>query len=111
MPAMGGEQARWVIFSVTGGEDKPVKYPHMFRAAALVIINKIDLLPHLDFDLGTAAAKLKRVNPKGAGASAFGPYRGRDRRLVRLAAPAIGRRARSGIHVSPIFYRPARVRA
>jgi hydrogenase nickel incorporation protein HypB len=53
-----------VNFSVTEGEDEPVKYPHMFRAAALVIINKIDLLPHLDFDLGTAAANLKRVNPK-----------------------------------------------
>jgi hydrogenase nickel incorporation protein HypB len=59
-----GEQAKVVIFSVTEGEDKPVKYPHMFRAAALVIINKIDLLPYLDFDLASAAANLQRVNPR-----------------------------------------------
>ena len=44
-----GERAKVVIFSATEGEDKPLKYPHMFRAAGLVIINKIDLLPHLDF--------------------------------------------------------------
>jgi hydrogenase nickel incorporation protein HypB len=53
-----------VIFSVTEGEDKPIKYPHMFRAASLVIINKIDLLPHLDFNLASASANLKRVNPR-----------------------------------------------
>ena len=58
-----GEQAKVVILSVTEGEDKPLKYPHMFRAAALVIINKIDLMPYLDFDLASAAANLKRVNP------------------------------------------------
>ena len=59
-----GEQSKVVIFSVTEGEDKPIKYPHMFRAASLVIINKIDLLPHLDFNLASAAANLKRVNPR-----------------------------------------------
>jgi hydrogenase nickel incorporation protein HypB len=59
-----GEQSKVVIFSVTEGEDKPIKYPHMFRAASLVIINKIDLLPHLDFDLASAAANLRRVNPR-----------------------------------------------
>ena len=58
-----GERAKIVIFSVTEGEDKPVKYPHMFRAASLVVINKIDLLPHLDFDLAAATANLKKVNP------------------------------------------------
>ena len=58
-----GERAKVVIFSVTEGEDKPVKYPHMFRAASLVIINKMDLLPHLDFDLATAAANFRKVNP------------------------------------------------
>jgi hydrogenase nickel incorporation protein HypB len=57
-----GERAKLVIFSVTEGEDKPVKYPHMFRAASLVIINKIDLRPHLDFDLARAVANLKKVN-------------------------------------------------
>jgi len=59
-----GEQSKVVIFSVTEGEDKPIKYPHMFRAASLVIINKIDLLPHLDFNLASASANLKRVNPR-----------------------------------------------
>jgi hydrogenase nickel incorporation protein HypB len=58
-----GERAKVVIFSVTEGEDKPVKYPHMFRAASLVVINKTDLLPHLDFDLASAAENLKQVNP------------------------------------------------
>ena len=46
-----GEHARVVVASVTEGEDKPLKYPHMFRTADLVLLNKIDLLPHLDFDV------------------------------------------------------------
>jgi hydrogenase nickel incorporation protein HypB len=58
-----GERAKVVIYSVTEGEDKPVKYPHMFRAADLVILNKIDLVPYLDFDLARAIAELRRVNP------------------------------------------------
>jgi hydrogenase nickel incorporation protein HypB len=58
-----GERGKVVIFSVTEGEDKPLKYPHMFRAASLVIINKVDLLPYLDFSLATAAAYLKKINP------------------------------------------------
>ncbi len=61
-----GEHAKVVIFSVTEGEDKPVKYPHMFRAADLVILNKIDLLPHLDFDMGRARHNLQAVN-RGVG--------------------------------------------
>ena len=47
-----GEDAKIMVCSVTEGEDKPLKYPLMFRACELVIINKIDLLPHLDFDVG-----------------------------------------------------------
>jgi hydrogenase nickel incorporation protein HypB len=58
-----GEHAKVVIFSVTEGEDKPVKYPHMFRAARLVLMNKIDLLPHLDFDMARALDNLRAVNP------------------------------------------------
>jgi hydrogenase nickel incorporation protein HypB len=58
-----GEHAKIVLFSVTEGEEKPVKYPHMFRAADLVILNKIDLLPHLDFDVEKATANLRAVNP------------------------------------------------
>jgi hydrogenase nickel incorporation protein HypB len=53
-----------VIFSVTDGEDKPLKYPHMFRAAAIVILNKIDLLPHLEFSLAQAIANVRQVNPE-----------------------------------------------
>ncbi len=61
-----GERAKVVIFSVTDGEDKPLKYPHMFRAASLVILNKIDLLPHLDFSLAEAIANVRQVNPETA---------------------------------------------
>jgi hydrogenase nickel incorporation protein HypB len=59
-----GERAKTVIFSTTEGEDKPLKYPHMFRAAALVILNKIDLLPHLDFSVPRAVANVRQVNPE-----------------------------------------------
>ncbi len=46
-----GEHARAMVYAVTEGEDKPLKYPVMFRSADLVLVNKVDLLPHLDFDL------------------------------------------------------------
>jgi hydrogenase nickel incorporation protein HypB len=59
-----GERARAVVASVTEGEDKPLKYPHMFRAADLVVLNKIDLLPHLEFDTNRFAAHLQQVNPR-----------------------------------------------
>ena len=52
-----------MVCSVTEGEDKPLKYPLMFRACELVLINKIDLLPHLDFDLERLLANLDAVNP------------------------------------------------
>jgi hydrogenase nickel incorporation protein HypB len=58
-----GEQARAMIYAVTEGEDKPLKYPIMFRSADLVVINKIDLLPHLDVDLEAFHRNLKAVNP------------------------------------------------
>lgn len=58
-----GEKAKVAILSVTEGEDKPIKYPHMFRAADIVLLNKIDLLPHLDFDVGKAIAYARQVNP------------------------------------------------
>jgi hydrogenase nickel incorporation protein HypB len=57
-----GERAKVVIFSVTEGEDKPLKYPHMFRAASVIVINKIDLVPHLDFSLEKAIANVRLVN-------------------------------------------------
>jgi hydrogenase nickel incorporation protein HypB len=58
-----GEDARAMVFSVTEGEEKPLKYPVMFRSADVVIINKIDLLPYLDFDLDLFRANLRDVNP------------------------------------------------
>ncbi|MFC3890834.1 hydrogenase nickel incorporation protein HypB [Lentzea rhizosphaerae] len=59
-----GERHRVVVASVTEGEDKPLKYPHMFAAADVVVLNKTDLLPHLDFDLDAFAGHLDRVNPR-----------------------------------------------
>ncbi len=58
-----GERAKIVILSVTEGDDKPAKYPHMFAAADLVIFNKIDLLPYVDFDLERAAAHARALRP------------------------------------------------
>jgi hydrogenase nickel incorporation protein HypB len=58
-----GEDARAMVCSVTEGEDKPLKYPLMFRACELVAINKSDLLPHLDFDLDKLLYNVDVVNP------------------------------------------------
>ncbi len=58
-----GEDARTVVLSVTEGEDKPLKYPLMFRLAHSAILNKIDLLPYLDFDIDEAEKSIKEVNP------------------------------------------------
>ena len=58
-----GERAKVVILSVTEGEDKPLKYPHMFRAAEIMILNKTDLLPHVDFSVPQAIANAREVNP------------------------------------------------
>jgi len=59
-----GEAARVVIFSITEGEDKPMKYPHMFRAADVVVLSKTDLLPHLHVDLTQMIDNALRINPK-----------------------------------------------
>lgn len=59
-----GEAHKVVILSVTEGEDKPLKYPDMFRAADLMIINKIDLLPYVNFDIDACEQYARRVNPK-----------------------------------------------
>src|SRR4051795_1286525 len=58
-----GEDARMMVCSVTEGEKKPLKYPLMFRACELVLINKIDLLPHLDFDVDKLLYNLDAVHP------------------------------------------------
>ncbi|MDE2117321.1 MAG: hydrogenase nickel incorporation protein HypB [Betaproteobacteria bacterium] len=67
-----GEAAKVVVLSVTEGEDKPLKYPDMFRAAQLLLLNKCDLLPHLSFDIELAESHARRVNP--------------DIRIIRLSA-------------------------
>ena len=87
-----GADVRMMVASVTEGEEKPLKYPLMFRACELVVINKIDLLEHLDFDLDRFLANLEQVHPgvehlltsarTGEGVDAL-----RDR-LVAIAAPA-----------------------
>ena len=58
-----GEAHKVVILSVTEGEDKPIKYPDMFRAADLMLVNKCDLLPYLSFDVDCAISYARRVNP------------------------------------------------
>ena len=58
-----GEAARIVVLSVTEGEDKPLKYPDMFAAADLLLLNKVDLLPHLRFDVARCIAAARKVNP------------------------------------------------
>jgi hydrogenase nickel incorporation protein HypB len=58
-----GELRKVVVISVTEGDDKPLKYPHMFAAADLVVLNKTDLLPYVDFDPDRLARDARRVNP------------------------------------------------
>lgn len=58
-----GENAKIVVFSVTEGEDKPLKYPKMFREARYAVLNKIDLLPHVPFDVGRAMDFAREINP------------------------------------------------
>jgi len=59
-----GEAAKVVVLSVTEGEDKPLKYPDMFAAASLMLVNKVDLLPHLSFDVNKTIEFALRVNPR-----------------------------------------------
>ena len=92
-----GEACKIVVFSTTEGEDKPLKYPDMFAASALMLINKIDLAPVLDFNLAQNIEFARRVNPKievltvsartGEGFSAF--YAWIRTRLTRMRASAL----------------------
>lgn len=59
-----GEASKIVLASVTEGGDKPLKYPHMFRQADVVLVSKIDLLPYVDFDLDRYAGDVRRVSPR-----------------------------------------------
>ena len=110
-----GEAHKVVILSVTEGDDKPLKYPDMFHAADLMLVNKVDLLPYVEFDVDAAIAYARRVRPGLAGDARVGDDRRRARRVARMAragrragaerarrgrrgaAPA-RRRARSGAH-------------
>ena len=58
-----GEDAKAMVWSPTEGEEKPLKYPVMFRSAEVVVVNKIDLLPFLDIDMEVFRSNLARVNP------------------------------------------------
>jgi len=59
-----GERAKVVLMAVTEGEDKPLKYPHMFRASDVLVLTKIDLLPHLEFDVAHCLEFARRTNPR-----------------------------------------------
>ena len=59
-----GERHKVAVLSVTEGEDKPLKYPHMFAAASLMLLNKVDLLPYLNFDVDKCLAYAREVNPE-----------------------------------------------
>lgn len=59
-----GEKAKVAILSVTEGEDKPIKYPHMFRASNVMVLTKIDLLPYVNFDVDRCLSYARQVNPR-----------------------------------------------
>lgn len=89
-----GEAHKVVVLSVTEGEDKPLKYPEMFAASNLMLLNKSDLLPHVEFDVGRCLANALKVNPDlqilvvsartGEGMAAF--YAWIEARAARAAA-------------------------
>ena len=92
-----GEAHKVVVLSVTEGEDKPLKYPEMFAASDLLLLNKSDLLPHLDFDVGLCLANALKINPdlqtlivsakSGEGMAAFYAWvEGRAARHARAAS-------------------------
>jgi hydrogenase nickel incorporation protein HypB len=91
-----GEDRRAMISAVTEGEDKPLKYPLMFRACELVVVNKVDLLEHLDFDLDRFLHNLQAVHPgvehmlvsarTGEGVDAFRDWLGRVAKPAGVAA-------------------------
>jgi len=59
-----GEWSKVVIASVTEGDDKPIKYPHMFRASGLMVLNKMDLIPHVEFEVDRFIGLARQVNPR-----------------------------------------------
>jgi hydrogenase nickel incorporation protein HypB len=104
-----GEAHKVVILSVTEGEDKPLKYPDMFHAADLMLLNKVDLLPYVDFDVGRCIEYARRVNPRirvlrvsarsGAGMEDWYQWLRATRQLALIGHPAAA--ATGGVtHVS-----------
>ena len=93
-----GEAHKVVLLSVTEGEDKPLKYPDMFRRASLMLLSKIDLLPHLDFDLRCCIDNARRTNPdlnvigisarSGEGMAEWFAWIGKGAQLARAAGGA-----------------------
>ena len=96
-----GERARVVIMSVTEGADKPLKYPHMFRTADLVLLNKVDLLPYVDFDVAALRRRRAARAAGGGGAGGVGDARRRPRRVVRVGAGA-DRAGGNGVGAGPV---------
>ncbi|HUX26522.1 MAG TPA: hydrogenase nickel incorporation protein HypB [Burkholderiales bacterium] len=100
-----GEAHKVVLLSVTEGEDKPLKYPDMFRRASLMLLSKIDLLPHLNFDLGLCVDNAHRTNPDlavigvsaltGEGMAEWLAWLGRGADAMRATACATARVERS----------------
>lgn len=98
-----GEAHKVAILSVTEGEDKPIKYPDMFHAADLMILNKIDLLPHLEFDVQRCMDYAQRVNPgikvlqlsatTGAGMEHWCQWIKATRQVTLIGHPVLGRTA------------------
>ncbi|PVV06320.1 MAG: hydrogenase accessory protein HypB [gamma proteobacterium symbiont of Ctena orbiculata] len=94
-----GEAHKVVILSVTEGEDKPIKYPDMFHAADLMLLNKIDLLPHLDFDVQRCIDYAQRINPKikvlqlsaktGEGMAAWYQWIAASRQMAMVGHPTV----------------------
>jgi hydrogenase nickel incorporation protein HypB len=95
-----GERAKVVILSVTEGDDKPLKYPHMFRAADLMILNKIDLLPHVDFDVSRAVANAAQINPAITALKLSARTGEGARNLVRLAPAGSSKSGGRGLQLS-----------
>ena len=104
-----GEAHKVVILSVTEGEDKPLKYPDMFHAADLMLLNKVDLLPYLQFDVDRCIDYARRVNPRikvlrvsaqsGAGLADWYQWLRATRQLALIGHPAAGARE-DDAHVS-----------
>ena len=78
-----------MVYAVTEGEEKPLKYPVMFRAVDVVVVNKIDLLPHLDVDLDRFLANLHAVNPTAKVDPRQRTHRRGRRRMVRLVGTGV----------------------